>query len=452
MILIKRRRLIFWLVKAYFKKWRKTIAMSFVLGLLIFFLLRFVSVYFVKKLPFTSKQTVGIVGIYSPDNLPIAIQRKLSKGLTYIRTDRTPMPDVAQSWEIKDGGKTYVFHLKKNIYFTDGTHLDSSAINYNFQDVKEEKPDKYTVSFKLKSPYSPFLVTVSRPFFKDNFVGVGDYKLKKININGNFVESIDLVLAKDEYSILSYQMYSTEDALKTAFALGEITEASGLHDISFKNTTFGSFKNLHIDKQVDYDELVAIFYNTQDGVLSDKKIRQALTYAVPDTFTGGMRSFEPFPPNSWVNLQIENTTQQDIEHAKTLLSDAESATKSASLKLTIKTTPKYKNLAIEIQKDWKKIGVNSEIKSVDSLPSSFQVFLGDFKMPKDPDQYTLWHSDQSNNITGYKNLRIDKLLEDGRQISDIPKRQKIYSDFEKYLLDDAPATFLYFPYKYDVYR
>ena len=70
----------------------------------------------------------------------------------------------------------------------------------------------------------------------------------------------------------------------------------------------------------------------------------------------------------------------------------------------------------------------------------------------DPDQYTLWHSGQMNNITNYKNLRIDKLLEDGRQTVDIQSRIKIYADFQKYLLDDAPATFLYFPDIYTVTR
>lgn len=452
MILIKRRRLIFWLIKAYFKKWRKTIAMSFLLGLMIFFVLRFFSVYFAKKLPFTNKETIGVVGVYSPENLPDEIQRKLSRGLTSLTQDGTPIPDAASSWEIKDNGKMYVFHLKKDIRFNDGTSLNSSQIHYNFKDVKEERPDKYTIQYKLKNPYSPFLVTVSRPIFKDNFVGIGPYKLKKINLNGDFVESIDLVSAKDNYSILSYQMYPTEEALKTAFVIGEITKASGLSSISFKNTTFEKFKNITIVKNVDPNELVTIFYNNQDPVLSDKKIRQGLSYSVSDNFSSGKRNFGPFRTNSWVIQQLPLGQQQDIEHAKTLISKADSSTKSGSLKLTIKTLGKYKDLALEIQKSWKTIGVSSDIKIVDSLPSSFQVFLGDFRIPNDPDQYTLWHSEQSNNITGYKNLRIDKLLEDGRQITDLPKRQKIYADFEKYLLDDAPATFLYFPYKFDVSR
>jgi len=78
--------------------------------------------------------------------------------------------------------------------------------------------------------------------------------------------------------------------------------------------------------------------------------------------------------------------------------------------------------------------------------------LGEFPVLSDPDQYTLWHSSHDTNITKYKNLRIDKLLEDGRQVIDLEERQKIYADFQKYLLDDMPAIFLYFPYTFTISR
>ena len=86
----------------------------------------------------------------------------------------------------------------------------------------------------------------------------------------------------------------------------------------------------------------------------------------------------------------------------------------------------------------------------------FQVYLGDFTVPKDPDQYMLWHSDQESNITKFRSLRIDKLLEDGRKTVAVKERKRIYDDFQKYLLDDAvidtPASFLYFPYTYTLKR
>ncbi|HLD01460.1 MAG TPA: hypothetical protein VJC10_01160, partial [Patescibacteria group bacterium] len=92
------------------------------------------------------------------------------------------------------------------------------------------------------------------------------------------------------------------------------------------------------------------------------------------------------------------------------------------------------------------------IEEVDTLPPQYQVYLSDFSVPKDPDQYVLWHSTHVNNITFIDNQRIDKLLEDGRKTTDTNKRQEIYFDFQKYLLDESPASFLYFPYEFSVKR
>ena len=81
---------------------------------------------------------------------------------------------------------------------------------------------------------------------------------------------------------------------------------------------------------------------------------------------------------------------------------------------------------------------------------NFQALLITQKIPSDPDQYSLWHSTQSEtNISKFSSPRVDKDLEDGRKISDLETRKQKYQDFQKVLLDHAPATFLYFP-KYKV--
>ena len=450
MILLERRRLIFWLLRAYIKKWRKTIFASFVFGFLIFIAIYLGWGVIVPGLPFNQHMVVGMVGSYNNNNLPMEILTNASKGLTYISDNGVPRPDLASDWEVKDNGKTYIFNIKNNIYFSDGTNLTSSLINYNFIDVKVERPAKYKIVFKLKESYSPFLVTVSRPIFKKGFVGIGDYRISSIDINGSFVNSVNLISNKVKNKTLTYQFYPTQEAVKNAFVLGDVDRISDLESPNFNNTSFYSFPNASVSKKINYNRMVSLFYNTQDRVLSDKRLREALSYSIPDSFLEGKRSFSPFPPNLWAYQDF--SYQKDYTHAKLLLSQSQSATESANIELMIQTLPQYENVALEISKSWKNIGVNTKIKVVNSLPSNFQIFLGDFKLPKDPDQYSLWHSGQTNNITNYKNLRIDKLLEDGRQTVDTQNRIKIYSDFQKYLLDDAPATFLYFPFSHTVTR
>lgn len=452
MIFLKRKRLIFWLLKAYLKRWRKTIFISFLVGLLAFFLFRYGVNYFIPLLPFVNEEKIGIEGAYTVDNLPPTIITKVSRGLTKLDQNYNVVSDAAQKWEIRDKGKTYIFYLKDNIYFSDKTKLISDLIKYNFIDVVTQTPNKSTIIFKLKNSYSPFLVTVSRPIFKSGFVGIGDYKVSSINLNGNFVQSISLRSLKENNKILTYQFYPTQEALKTAFVLGEVKKAIGLTDIMFDKISFSKFQNVSISKSLDDLNLVTLFYNIKDKNLSEKRLREALSYGLADNFIQGKRNHGPFSPKSWVSDSGLASYEQDFEHSKLLLDQSDAFKNNKQLNFELSTFPKYVEIAKKIQTEWKKVGINVKITTVDVFPNTFQIFLGDFIVPKDPDQYILWHSDQQSNITGYKNLRIDKLLEDGRQTLDISERKKIYFDFQKYLLDDPPASFLLFPYQYEVTR
>src|SRR5205814_9104836 len=116
-MLVIRRRLIFWLIKAYIKKSGKIMVISFFLGLIIFFSLSLTSKYFNRIFPVYKKVSVGVVGAYRQDNLPPIITNKFSRGLTTITKNGRVKPDLATDIQINDKCKTYVLHLKKNEFF-----------------------------------------------------------------------------------------------------------------------------------------------------------------------------------------------------------------------------------------------------------------------------------------------------------------------------------------------
>jgi len=452
-MIVFRRRLIFWLIKAYIKKWGRVILLSFGLGLVIFFAFLRVSGPLFHLLQIHKRPVIGLTGLYTVQNLPPPVSAKLSKGLTKIDERGEVKPDLATSWNISDNGKTYTFFLKKDVFFNDDTQLTSDSVTYSFADVKVERPNRYTITYKLKDEYAPFLITVSRPLLKKGLVGIGNYKVDKIELNGNFIQSLRLTHVHDTQKSEDYQIYPTQEALKIAMSLGEITQATGLTDDAFNQSSFEAFKNIQTQRTINYSRLVTLFYNNKDKVLSDKKLRAALTYALPDEFTLGKRTPLPYPEKAWFyNTEMLSERLQDYDHAKELLPKQESASSSGQLAFTMKVLSRYKTTAEEIKKAWEPLGVSVTLEEVDVIPQEFQMYLGDFLIPKDPDQYTLWHSDQRNNITQYRNLRIDKLLEDGRKIVDIQEREQIYKEFQKYLLDDSPASFLYYPYEYKLSR
>jgi peptide/nickel transport system substrate-binding protein len=451
-MIVLRKRLLLWLIKAYAKRWGKNIAIYFGVGLFVFFLLNVSLSYFIVKLPFLEKETVGMVGPYTVDNLPDEILNKISRGLTKIDSDGAVKPDIAEKWKISPDGKSYAFFLRKNIRFSDGSSLTSDKINYNFSDVSIVRPDKHTIVFNLKDSYSPFLTTVSRPIFKKAFIGIGDYKVKNVKFNDDFIESIEMYSQKYNKTYIYQLFYPTVSSLKTAFLLGDVSRITNLPDVDVKDISFDDFKNAKVTKKVNDKKLVTLFFNTRDSVVSSKTLREGLWYTIPDVFLQGERNASPLSHYSYGYQKGLNVYRQDLEHAKILIDDSNTATESSKISIKIQTLSKYQDTAKIIANIWKNLGIETEVSVVNKVPSSFQVFLGEFNLSSDPDQYTLWHSGQVNNITRYDNKRIDKLLEDGRKEHNKEKRIAIYSDFQKYIISDPPAAFLFFPFEYEVQK
>ncbi|HSA84399.1 MAG TPA: ABC transporter substrate-binding protein [Patescibacteria group bacterium] len=451
-MIVFNKRLIFWLIKAYFKKSWKMLILFFLLGLSIFFAILFSSHYISQAIPVFKKQSIGVIGAYRQTNLPPIITNKFSRGLTRIDADGSVKPDLAEKWEVKDSGKTYVFHLKKDQYFSDGKNVTSDKISYNFSDVTVERPDEYTIIFKLKEPYAPFLITVAKGVFAQGNVGISDYKIEDIDLNGDFVQSLSMVSVKNRFDTIRFQFYPSEEALKLAFLLGEISEANGLTNSFYTDIDLSVMPNASAKKVTNYSRLVTLFYNTTDSTLSDRIVRIALSYALPDTYQAGEKTYFPYSPKSIFYNHSISERKQDFEHAIGLLDSAQVASEGGKLSLSIKTLQQYRQTADLIAREWEKAGIETTVEEVSGIPDTFQIFLGDFSVPQDPDQYSLWHSGQNNNITRYRNLRIDKLLEDGRKTVNESERKSLYADFQRFLMEDVPASFLYFPYEYDIIR
>jgi len=95
------------------------------------------------------------------------------------------VPELAESWEVRDNGRTYVFRLRQGVKFHDGTDFDAAAVVWNFErlmDPEEKAPmrpffqvveavepiDAHTVKFTLKYPTQTFLPTMA--MYRTGFV------------------------------------------------------------------------------------------------------------------------------------------------------------------------------------------------------------------------------------------------------------------------------------------
>jgi len=439
-----KRKLKFWfeVVILYFRKHMlRSIAIIFVI-LAILFLLS-------KILPNFQSQRVyteGIIGNFTQDNLPYRVTSFLSEGLTRVEKDGSVRPALSKNWQIKDSGRVYQFNLKDNIFWQDNTKVKSSDMEIKIENVEVSYPDDKTLQFKLKDQYSPFPQVVSKPIFKKgSLVGTGQYKIDKIEKSGETVRMIKLVAKNKKYPQLIFHFYPTMSQAVTAFKMGGVKAISNLTQIN----SLSEWPNTKIVKEVDYSRFVALFFNTKHLMFSTKEARQALAYAIHKNGFKGETALSSIAPNSWAYNSSLKHYDFDLKKANLLLEKAQLKKED---KIILSVLPAYEELAKKIVEDWKMLGLNVEIKIENVLPNEFQVLLAGQEIPKDPDQYSLWHSTQAGNITKFQSAKIDKLLEDGRKIQELKERKEKYLEFQKTLAEELPAIFLYYPEKYFIYN
>ncbi len=435
-------RYYFRLTIAFISRFKVILGLGVFLGVFVFIFFHFLEPALFGK----ASTRIGITGRYKTDTMPDFILSQVTEGLTKINDNGTVGPALASSWNTPDNGKTWVFTLNTNLSWQDGNKITANTINYDFSDVTVEKPNDKTIIYKLTTPYGAFPSIVSKPTFKKGFLGVGAWKVTNVSVSGGFVQQISLADKKENRKV--YKFYPTEADSKLAFELGQVDKLEQVYD----PTPFDSWKTVKIEGESDFNKIAAIFLNTSDNTLSSKALRQALSYAIDKSKLGGERAISPISSNSWVYNSQVKTYDFDQGRAKELLGELpKSAHNNLSIKLV--TSPTFLTTANLLAKNWQDIGVKTDIQLFAGIPTEYQAFLVIFDVPKDPDQYVLWHSTQTTtNISHYQNPRIDKLLEDGRLEVDTNKRKAIYLDFQRFLLEDSPAIFLYYPTTYTISR
>ncbi len=432
------------IAKEYFKRYRA----------LLFFLISgiFILALFLKTglIGFQDTSiTEGIIGTYEQHNLPETVTQLLSSGLTEFDEKGRVIPKLAASWNSNKENNEFKFKLKKDLKWNDGTQIRSSDLEFIIPDIEVSYPDDSTILFRLKDSFTPFPSLLTKPLFKKGGVlmGTGPYKLKKIETSRIFITKIALEPIHSDLPRLFIRFYPNEKITLIAFQLGEIQAFLGVNDIrEFKNLS-----RIGIKQQISFSKMVTILYNTKDAIVSSRSLRQALSFSAPE-IENEVTAKTPFPPNSLAYSE-DNIKDylSNIEEAKAALARAKSNSNEIIKKeIFLTTTPQLEEVGKKINESWRKLGLNTKLRIESGIPQNFQALLITQAIPQDPDQYHLWHSTQTQtNLSKYSSPRADKDLEDGRKESNEEERILKYKDFQKVLMEDAPATFLYFP-KYNI--
>ena len=81
------------------------------------------------------------------------VEGNLFNSLLTIDAQLHYVPDLAESWDVLEGGKVYVFHLRHGVKFHDGTDFDAEAVRWNYQRIMD--PEEHALD-------APFYSIVER--------------------------------------------------------------------------------------------------------------------------------------------------------------------------------------------------------------------------------------------------------------------------------------------------
>ncbi len=378
----------------------------------------------------------------------------------------------------------------------------NSPLRTSWQGVKIEAPFKNTVILTLKTPYGAFVENLAslgilpkhiwNKVIPQNFpladfnlkpIGTGPYRFVKLQkdslgriISVNLTANSDYFTSPPFIKNLVFKFYLSEEEVVSAFNRKEV-DGIFLQTAQNKNQVRG-LANSSVFSLPSL-KTYALFLNTDDPILKDKNVRLAINYAVnkqellnkllnsegkiavgpiPPGLAGSspdITGYDFNPKKAQEILEIGGWIKNESGiYAKKLNKKDKEAT---PLKFTIITTKSIQLMAVLIRDYLKNVGLEADLKIVSlyELQQNYlrtknynSILIGE-SYTGSIDPYVFWHGaaikDPGLNLSLYNNKKVNKILEEARQISDPVKRAQKLKDFQKLVLSDAPAVFLYSP-------
>jgi len=387
------------------------------------------------------------------DSVSRSIIKLINQTLVYIDNEGNIVPELAQEIT-KVSPKETLIKIKNDIKFSNGETLTIDDVLFSLERAKAspkmsqdlymiesfEKVDDRTLKINTlydagnllhKLASGGVAIVNKKAFEKDenNIVGTGMFKLKE------WVAGEKLVLERNEFfkdsksniDTLVVKFVPEANSRMIMLETGEIDLARDLLPLDFKKI---SEDTKFTTVEVETPSNMFLGFDLRNELLADKRVRQAIAYAINNedlvkTVFNGSASVatSPVPKITTGHNENSNNYPQNIEKAKQLLAEA-GYPNGFNIELFVSEDNQRIDMAVIIQDNLKKIGINAEIKtfqwaayvSTIENPNIIKpLFIMSWNISNDdPDEvlYPLYHSSQIDahtNVVFYKNEKFEEL-------------------------------------------
>lgn len=377
-------------------------------------------------------------------------------GLVRLSPEGTPLPDLAERWEVTGNGQSYVFHLRRGVAWQDdeATRFDADDVVFTFdaiadpgfkgdpalaqlmQGVIVTARDPYTVEFRLEQAYAPFMAYLTAGIlpshllagldanqlfnaeFNSRPVGTGPYRFVRRTDDAITLESNSTYyLGPPRISELEFRLFADRD-LVAALRTGEVDGA-----LLGPETQTAEIALLRDDGRFALRDLhgtseMVIYLDTRSPLFDEAAVRKALRRGINvatllNDVAGarGLPAGTGIPQASWAHTAIEvppfdpGAAASALERAGWARGrDGVRRKGEQRLAFTLSTSNDPQQLAIaeNVALQWQAIGASVRVEPLDAttyieqqlLPRKFEAALVEIDAGPDPDPYPFWHTSQ----------------------------------------------------------
>ena len=400
-------------------------------------------------------------------------------------------PQLATSWSVSEDKLTWTFKLRPNVKFHDGSALDATAVKFNFdrmidpQSVSLNAPtfrtviksvtavDAQTVQVTTNGPQS------SLPGMLAGWGGEIVNPVAVVKVDNDPTAAAKL--GTGTYSIAVFQpgtavTFKRNDAYWGTKANFERITLKSIPEVSARVAALTSGQT-HVALSVPATQLSLLQqdaklrvittdttlmwylgFNTRKPPLNDKRVRQAIAYAVnmpevASTVYGGKLKLFPGPVPS--SLQAYDASlkgyTRDLAKAKSLLGEAGAT--NLNLELLYSDSPDLDRFAQLMQAQLKEAGINLTVRKLEYATyyaaltkGEMQIFIQGWGNSTGQAVYTLQslygsRAPASVNLSGFGDAQVDAYFRDALASFDPSTAKQAISNAQKIIIEAAATPY-----------
>jgi peptide/nickel transport system substrate-binding protein len=421
----------------------------------------------------------------------LSVAPNLFNKLVALDTELRLQPDLAESWKVSDGGRTYTFALRPGVTWHDGRPFTSADVRWTFEQRPDrrtnpaatalgrieriETPGEHTVVLRLREPWAPFVPVLAaegtfilpRPVPGETRdpaqepIGTGPFRFVEW-VKGDHIT----LAANPHYFRRGPFVDRVTFRFEPDFGRGARLLLSGTADLFTGRPDLAGVLRLSRDPRLRVFTLPSstryyLGFNLRQPRLQDPRVRRAFNLGldrrrlVSRALLGfGVPGFGFYTPAvSWAYDVEARVPDFDPAAAATLLDAAGVRPGPDGVRLRLRflapDLPPSPALVAEVQAQLAPLGIAivPEIRPYEEWirrtldQHDFDLSFMSGSQGPDPENLSLrFGSHGYSQFMGYSNPELDAILAEGARTVDLPRRAVSYFRAQRILARDLPIA------------